>query len=75
MAGHCIRHPELLASDLVLWEPMHGRAQLDTRCNPFDRAPAGRPAGRRARFACTRGIQRVAKHSKADQDKATCLCY
>ena len=26
MAGHCIRH-ELLASDLVLWEPMHGRAQ------------------------------------------------
>ena len=27
MAGHCIRHPELLASDLVLWEPMHGRAQ------------------------------------------------
>ena len=27
MSGHCIRHPELLASDLVLWEPMHGRAQ------------------------------------------------
>ena len=27
MAGHCIRHPELLASDLVLWEPMHGSAQ------------------------------------------------
>ena len=27
MAGHCIRHPELLASDLVLWEAMHGRAQ------------------------------------------------
>ena len=27
MAGHCIRHPKLLASDLVLWEPMHGRAQ------------------------------------------------
>ena len=27
MVGHCIRHPELLASDLVLWEPMHGRAQ------------------------------------------------
>ena len=23
----CIRHPELLASDLVLWEPVHGRAQ------------------------------------------------
>ena len=27
MAGHCIRHPELLGSDLVLWEPVHGRAQ------------------------------------------------
>ena len=27
MAGHCIRHPELLASDLVFWEPMHGRTQ------------------------------------------------
>ena len=27
MAGHCIRHPELLGSDLVLWEPMHGRTQ------------------------------------------------
>ena len=27
MAGHCIRHPELLGSDLVLWEPKHGRAQ------------------------------------------------
>ena len=27
MAGHCIRHPELLPSDLVLWEPMHGRTQ------------------------------------------------
>ena len=29
MAGHCIRHPELLTSDLVLWEPMHDRAQQD----------------------------------------------
>ena len=27
MAGHCIIHPELLASDLILWEPMHGSAQ------------------------------------------------
>ena len=27
IAGHCIRHPELLVSDLVSWEPMHGRAQ------------------------------------------------
>jgi len=29
MAGHCIRHPELLTGDLVLWEPMHDRAQQD----------------------------------------------
>ena len=36
MAGHCIRHPELLTSHLVL---------------------------------C------MVEHSKADQDKATCLCY
>ena len=27
MAGHCIRHLELLASDSGLWEPMHDRAQ------------------------------------------------
>ena len=26
MAGHCVRHPELAASNLVLWEPMQGRA-------------------------------------------------
>ena len=28
LAGHCIRHPELVASDLVLWEPsdVRGRA-------------------------------------------------
>ena len=24
LAGHCVRHPELAASDLVLWEPSHG---------------------------------------------------
>ena len=24
-AGHCIRHPELSAQPLVLWEPSHGR--------------------------------------------------
>ena len=39
MAGHCFRHPELLASDLVLWESMH------------------------------------VEYIKADQEKATCLCY
>ena len=27
MAGHFINHPELLASDLVVWKPMHGKAQ------------------------------------------------
>ncbi len=25
LAGHCLRHPELPASSLVLWEPTHGR--------------------------------------------------
>ena len=25
LAGHCVRHPELVASELVLWEPIHGR--------------------------------------------------
>ena len=26
MAGHCVRHPELAAGNLVLWEPTQGRA-------------------------------------------------
>ena len=26
MAGHCVRHPELAASNLVLWEPTQGQA-------------------------------------------------
>ena len=26
MAGHSVRHPEMAASNLVLWEPMQGRA-------------------------------------------------
>ena len=25
LAGHCHRHPELSAHDLVLWEPTHGQ--------------------------------------------------
>ena len=25
LAGHCVRHPELTACQLVLWEPTHGR--------------------------------------------------
>ena len=24
LAGHCVRHPELVASGLILWEPTHG---------------------------------------------------
>ena len=24
LAGHCVRHPELAASSLILWEPKHG---------------------------------------------------
>ena len=26
LAGHCVRHPEEIASNLILWEPTHGRA-------------------------------------------------
>ena len=26
LAGHCVRHPEEIASNLVLWNPTHGRA-------------------------------------------------
>ncbi|KAI8500943.1 hypothetical protein Bbelb_210380 [Branchiostoma belcheri] len=25
IAGHCIRHPDILASSLVLWEPLKGK--------------------------------------------------
>ena len=25
LAGHCVRHPELAASELILWEPSHGK--------------------------------------------------
>ena len=28
LAGHCIRHPELSASSLVLWEPTRGTASV-----------------------------------------------
>ena len=28
VAGHCVRHPELAASNLVLWESTQGRAPL-----------------------------------------------
>ena len=25
LAGHCVRHPELTARELILWEPTHGK--------------------------------------------------
>ena len=29
LAGHCIRHPEEIAYNLVLWEPTHGQLNSD----------------------------------------------
>ena len=31
MAGHCIRHPELLAQPLILWEPTQSKANRGHR--------------------------------------------
>ena len=31
LAGHCTRHPELVASELVLWEPTHGTRSVGRR--------------------------------------------
>ena len=31
LAGHCIRHPEEEASELVFWEPSHGRRNVGRR--------------------------------------------
>ena len=31
MAGHCVRHPELAACELVLWEPSHGSRSTGRR--------------------------------------------
>ena len=25
LAGHCVRHPELTASEMIFWEPSHGK--------------------------------------------------
>ena len=44
LAGHCIRHPELSASSLVLWEPTEGTASpgrpavtyVDNICRDLD---------------------------------------
>ena len=52
LAGHCIRHPELSAQPLVLWEPSHGRGwgrpkatyvdtlKRDTGARDADRRPS-----------------------------------
>ena len=31
LAGHCVRHPELEASKLTLWEPTQGKARRGKR--------------------------------------------
>ena len=31
LAGHCIRYPELVASELVPWEPTHGSRNVGRR--------------------------------------------
>ena len=31
LAGHCVRHPELTASQLILWEPVQGNRQRGGR--------------------------------------------
>ena len=37
MAGHCIRHPELSAQPLTVWEPTQGKANIGRRhCNYLD---------------------------------------
>ena len=35
MAGHSLRHPELIASELVLWEPSHGTRKPGRRSNTY----------------------------------------
>ena len=40
LAGHCIRHPELLANDLVTWEPE--ARQGETKRVNLGRATCGR---------------------------------
>ena len=27
LAGHCVRHPKEVASQLILWEPIHGKTR------------------------------------------------
>ena len=35
MAGHSLRHPELVASELVLWEPSHGSRKHGRRSTTY----------------------------------------
>ena len=73
MAGHCIRHSELLASSLVLWELTGPRLALSLSFRLisilmlFTNIKAWGPQ--------VNGNLCMVEHSKADQDKATCLCY
>ena len=34
-AGHCVRHLELEASKLALWEPTHGKARRGKKCTTY----------------------------------------
>ena len=35
LAGHCVRHPELEANKLTLWEPTHGKARRGKKCTTY----------------------------------------
>ena len=35
LAGHCVRHPEEMAQNLVLWEPTEGRRNRGARRKPY----------------------------------------
>ena len=35
LAGHCSRHPEEVASNLILWQPTHGSVNRGRRCTTF----------------------------------------
>ena len=35
LAGHCIRHPEEIASDLILWQPLEGRASRGRKTKTY----------------------------------------
>ena len=35
LAGHCVRHPEEIASQLVLWQPVRGNAGRGRKATDF----------------------------------------